>query len=336
MEMDKQIVDRINEPFVLETYSFWKQRGLYKKTLDFFQSLPDQSLEPIVFSYCTHVYKEKGLFVDLLGESIGATEQTTKALAVSADVLWALSLMVDDVYDSDMVRGGRESCLARYGEEKTIESAQNGFISIVGYLVKNAGGKEVGNRCLEYVKMGIDSLIEHKQMTLETLPSEILRNYEKRCEFHGVFQVNSLFDSVGILDFRVRNMTIAGFRLFYRSGQLINDLKDIIQGDLYSRNYSDIRNGVSTIPIFDMYSNIGKKDKVRLKSMFGSKSLSLQDNADIRRMVEESYTMERVLERIQDGYNKGLLCLSQIIRPDLMKWLNGWSNYKISLISRYV
>ncbi|RJP46541.1 MAG: hypothetical protein C4584_01525 [Armatimonadetes bacterium] len=328
-EIESGLEVRIHEPIVWNIYSEWKTRGLLDETVSVISNIPEELREPVIYSYITHVHKEKGLFIDLIGEEVGVSLPQRTSIAASADFLWALSLMIDDLEDGDLTRNHQESCWVKYGSERTIEAAKKGLFASVKRLLSVTGNPLIGKLCLAYVNLGMDSLRWHRQMDLRTSQGIIIRNYEQRCDFHGTFPLIALteVDCVEREHERV-NLSMIGLRNLNRAGQLINDLKDIVNGDLYNRSFSDIRNGVVTIPLVELYYLLSKEDAERLQMMFGKRNLSAQHQQELFAMIEESGIKYRVWKRIEDSYASALSHLSSSLSEARLLWFSQWIEYK--------
>ncbi|MBU1256259.1 polyprenyl synthetase family protein, partial [Patescibacteria group bacterium] len=222
---------------------------------------------PVVHTWITHVHKEKGLFLDLIGESNNIPDEIRKSLAMSADLLWTLSLIIDDITDVDVVRGGLEVAWQKYGTQESMASATECLQRLLKYLAVKTCNPQVAYDGVQYVQMGINSLEEHRHMTLGTSVGEIVRNYERRCDFHATFQLLTMARLTGKEE--EMQTAAAGLRYINQAGQLINDLKDFVGGDLYARGFSDISRSVPTVPIRYMVDGLQGADKVKFRSLLG-------------------------------------------------------------------
>lgn len=328
--LDCAITNRISQPLVGRAYEEWKARGLLTETQSFLSSLDSSKLPPVVHSFVTHVHKEKGLFLDLIGEDIGIDIDARKSLAMSADILWALSLMVDDIEDNDVVRGGLTSCWVEFGVEKTLEATNASIKSLCKYLVNKTNLDVVPRSCMSYINIGLSSIREHGLMDLETPVGELVRNYERRCDFHGTFPL-SVFAQLVLPDQQPKlNNAIAGLRLFNQGGQLINDLKDFVGGDLYGRSFSDIRRGVPTVPLSYLYHSLNDQDKKTFKSIYDKGVVTVEDRIVLAKLIESSKVEENTLARVKDCYNGVIKYLSQVVTTEHMDWFIDWADYKIN------
>jgi geranylgeranyl pyrophosphate synthase len=62
------------------------------------------------------------------------------------------------------------------------------------------------------------------------------------------------------------------------AGQVLNDIKDIAPSfDWIRPSFSDVRNGLITIPYRLLWNIIGSKDQKRLESVFRQRNISVKD-----------------------------------------------------------
>lgn len=334
-ELDQKIGERISVPIVKSTYYEWVRRGMLTESQNFLNQLPDKVRAPIEHGFITHVHKEKGLFVHLIGEEIGCPDATVNALAMSADMLWCLSLIIDDIEDGDTTRGGLESSWKKFGISETEAAAHYGLKSLLEHLVLTTESPLIARSCMAYVSTGLVSIKEHNQMDLNTPLGEITRNYERRCDFHGTFPL--AFMAYQTNDNRsqiIINQAIGGLRLFNQGGQLINDLKDFVNGDLYGRSFSDIRRAVPTIPLKMMYDQLSSQEKSAFMDMFGKETLTAVDRNQLSQIVDSSRIVPRVLARIEDCYTESLALFTNCLDKNRSFWFTQWASYKLDHIRK--
>ncbi|MBI4036640.1 polyprenyl synthetase family protein [Candidatus Daviesbacteria bacterium] len=325
-ELDTAIYARINAPTVLSVFEEWKNRGLLFLTQEFLGRLEPETAIPIHHSFVTHVHKEKGLFVEVLGKNLGINSDIRKPLAVSADMLWAISLMFDDIEDEDTMRGNLQTCWVKFGKQQTLAAALNGTKKLLEYLTEKVGNSTVASSCTRYIQIGLRSLREHRLMDLETPVGIITRNYENRCDFHGTFQLSAMWtESQEDQKFK---LAISGLRLFNQGGQLINDLKDFTDGDLYGRSFSDIRRGVPTIPLSYLYNLLSPTDRSTLLAFFGKGTITPTDSMVINELVTKSNVLRNTLARIADCYRDSIAQLAEVVSPQDLSWFQKWAEYK--------
>lgn len=331
-KIDSLIKERIFHRTVDQIYSEWKRRGLLQKTAHILGDVPQSLHHPLIYSFTNHVHKEKGVFIDIIGESVGVTEVSRKALAASSDFLWAISLMVDDIEDGDTVRAGQESCWVKFGKNTTVNAADSGLNSVVKHLSTTFKDKRVADSCWRYVTLGLNSIEEHKAMDLDTPKGLIVRNYERRCDFHGTFQLAIMLKELtGVQESKIQEAMV-GLRHLNRAGQLINDLKDIIGGDLYNRSFSDIRNANPTVPIIEMLEALSKNESQALRNMFGRKFVTAEDRVLLGDIITQSQVTKRIMARITDSYTQALEVLGQVVDHDHFKWFQYWVKYKLEVL----
>ena len=128
------------------------------------------------------------------------------------------------------------------------------------------------------------------------------------------------------------NRIITGLRHFYRGGQLINDLKDVVKGDVYNRSYSDLRNGNPTVPLIELYNSLDSEKAGKLERIFGCRNLSNKEILDFGRWVEDSDIVERVARRIKDSYAVGVHLIGSVLPEDATVWFQKWAEYKLEFL----
>lgn len=326
-ELDAAIYARINNPTVLSVFEEWKNRGLLFLAQEFLGQLEPETAIPIFHSFVTHVYKEKGLFIEVLGKNLGISSNIRKPLAVSADMLWAISLMFDDIEDEDTIRGNLQTCWVKFGKRQTLAAASNGTKKLLEYLTEKVGNPTVADSCTKYIQIGLRSLRAHRLMDLETPVGIITHNYENRCDFHGTFQLGAMWAESQNEDHKFK-LAISGLRLFNRAGQLINDIKDFTGGDLYGRSFSDIRRGVPTVPLSYLYHLLSPADKSTLSTLFGKGIITPSDSIVISELVTKSNVLRNTLVRIADCYQDSIAQLAEVVSPQDLSWFQGWTEYK--------
>lgn len=326
-ELDTAIYSRINVPTVLSVFEEWGNRGLSSYTQDYLMRLKPETGDPIRHSFVTHVHKEKGLFLEILSKNLGVKSHIRKPLAVSADILWAICLMFDDIEDGDTVRGNLETCWVKFGKQQTLAAISDGTKNVFEYLTDKVGNPTVANSGARYIQIGLRSLKEHELMDLETPIGIITRNYENRCDFHGTFQLGAMWAESQSQDQKYK-LAISGLRSFNQGGQLINDLKDFTGGDLYNRSFSDIRRGVPTVPLIYLYDSLSPAEKSILLSLYGKGTITPTDSAEISQLVLKSPVLEKTLARITHCYQTSIEQLAEVVRPQDLLWFQMWADYK--------
>jgi len=217
--------------------------------------------------------------------------------------------------------------------KQTLNAAFSGVNSLCKHITQRAGNNLAGQSGARYVELGLESLQRHKVMNLDTPPGEITRNYEERCDFHGTFPLSVMFEVAlnGRYPFEA-DRAIASLRYFNQAGQLINDLKDFIGGDLYRRDFSDIRRGVPTVPLVYMYQGLPEKQAKELKGFFGKGYVNQEEQIRLASMVADSHVVQRTVRRIKDCYEQSLELLSQVVDDTNMNWFKKWTDYKVNAL----
>jgi geranylgeranyl pyrophosphate synthase len=117
-----------------------------------------------------------------------------------------------------------------------------------------------------------------------------------------------------------------------RAGQMINDLQDFDESGARSRtsSFSDIRNGVSSVPIRHIWQTISERDRERFLSVHGKANLTDADTDFIRRLTagtELGHAMQSLIDAeyltARDEYIDAL-----DPSPATLTWVDAWLDYK--------
>ena len=326
--MDGLIRERIYNPIVRDVYEEWCERGLLEETESLIRDIPADLVRPFEYNFTTHVGKEKGLFVDLVGAEFGIDEEPRKALALSADILWTLSLMIDDIEDRDIIRGNLETSWVKFGERETLNSAKLIFFKLLHFIENNTGSRKIAEGCIRYVNLGMRSLIEHRFMNLDTSEGVVISNYENRCDFHATYQLMAFSQEILRLRFTERmKMIIAALRYINQSGQLKNDLRNLADNS-ENRQYTDLMQGVPTIPLIQIYKSLDRRNARYFRSLFGKPYLNQEERLFLMQAITDTQVTEKIGRRINDNYINALELLNSALRPNTVSWFERWIIYK--------
>ena len=99
---------------------------------------------------------------------------------------------------------------------------------------------------------------------------------------------------------------------------------------LLKYGFSDIRNGVPTVPLIYLYRNLNSWQTRAFLNMFGKGYVNTEERQLLNSMVSDSKVIERTMARIGDEYEKGLEFLSVVIDDPSLLWFERWVGYKKS------
>ncbi len=329
-----RIQDRIYHPTVSTFFDKYLDLGLFAKTSKLLPSLSTDSQSALETTLATHVHKEKPVFISIYGECLGLSENQITSIATAVDLLWAISLMYDDMFDGDTVRSGVTTVWATYGKDKTIAICYEIFDAILSDLCKHVGS-EIANLAKDYVQTGLDSLGRHVQLPLTTSVEELYQNHHQRNDFNGTFGMHAITRLAQQLSLEVDDSSILFIRNLNLGSQLLNDLKDI--DDYYDRGYSDIRNGVVTVPISHLFASLSAGEQKVFLRIYGSKrDLTATEQEFIVKMVNKYDVVSDTVRRINAHYASAEQVARDLFSTNDFVLVQSWIEYKKEPLQRYV
>lgn len=326
--ISNEVKSRIKEPVVELLYQKYSDYGLLSTTAEILSDMPDSDVGPILHTLQSHITKEKPIFVYAIGQSRKMDQSQLRYLAVTVDLLWAASLIVDDIVDEDNQRAGMESAWAKYGQEEAYQSAKVTYEHILSNLGK-AVSPAAAQAAVRYVEIAMRSLKEHPQLRLDSPMSEFIQNYIDRQDFCCALPVEIIFE--GDLDEEVLNLAKEGIREITMAGQILNDLKDMLPRYGWIRaNFSDLRNKLVTIPIRILYDHLTEEDQQRLEELYLSPTLTESQHDFVTQLLRQTPALDEILSTIESIYELGMNKLSVAIPDKDQRYpIEQWVNYKL-------
>lgn len=333
-QLKDRIQQRIYHPTVSTFFHWYLDFGLLTKTSRLLSSLSADSQSALERTLATHVHKEKPIFVSIYGRSLGLDAEQIASVAMAVDLLWAISLMYDDMFDGDIVRSGVTTVWATYGKEKTIAICYEIFDVILSDLRKHVGS-EIATLARDYVQRGLDSLGKHIQLPLTTSVEELYQNYHERNDFNGTFGMHAITQLAQQLLLEADDRSIIFIRNLNLASQLLNDLKDI--DDYYDRGYSDIRNGVVTVPISHLFTSLSAGEQEAFLRIYGSKrDFTTVEQGFIVEMVNKYDVVSDTVRRINAHYASAEQMARDLFSTNDFVLVQSWIEYKKEPLQRYV
>lgn len=320
------VEDRLRDPTITYLYNEYRNRGIDGHTLEIIASMPPELRKPVLHTFRAHITKEKALFAYALAMTFLGSEHQAKSLAASVDLLWLLSLIYDDILDTDEHRSGLASAWATFGQDITKSAAKAGFESVLIKLAKDFG-TAVSDLCKDLVSDSLRSIAEHKALQLQTTRAEILGNYAVRSSFHDRFTVLVVLGP----DSEAPEMRLAleGMRAVNLAGQILNDLKDCGSEDWFGRDsFSDIRSGLVTLPVRILWECLSRKELRHFLAIFGRGQISKSDARFISHSIQKYRVREKVVQEALSWYEVFIDHISQIINPSYLSYFRLWYEYK--------
>ncbi len=332
-QLEDQIRNRIHHPTVITFFEIYLEAGLHTKTVELISALSEEAQAALVTTLQTHVHKEKPVFISKFGTQLNLEKEQVASIAIAVDLLWAISLMYDDMFDGDTVRSGIPTVWCTYGKEQTVKICFEIFAAILSDLTQHVGS-QIASLAKNYVQRGLDSLAKHSQLSLTTTVEELYQNYQDRNDFNGTFGMHALVELAKQQSLEVDAAAIDFIKNLNLASQLLNDLKDI--DDFYNRGYSDIRNGVVTVPISDLYMILSEEEQQTFLKMYGSKrDLTGDDKEFIVKVVDTYDVASNTVKRILAHYATAEEIARNLLSQDDFTLVQSWIAYKKEPLQRY-
>lgn len=328
-QLDCAIRARIYVPLVMEIYQQFKTLGIFDAQVQILSLLPSKLIPPLVHTLITHVNREKAIFVHALGKKAEVGSEKLCALAAAIELLWTLSLMIDDILDHDEKRGSLQTSWVKFGLEETFASANQCKTAIAQSLIEH-----FGSGVLEvfefYIRKGLVSTQRHRQMNLSTSRNQILLDYVDRCDFLSGLPIMIIFGHRNEIGSPAYQKALLGLQLLNQTSQLLNDLKDLDQRDIYQRGPSDIHNGLVTLPIKLLFESMNREEQAQFEQVFGQLNLSGEDKLFLAGVLAKYPAWELIKGRVLDGYTRALKLLSKVAAAEDLTLFKRWVDYKLS------
>ncbi|PIQ71556.1 hypothetical protein COV87_02720 [Candidatus Roizmanbacteria bacterium CG11_big_fil_rev_8_21_14_0_20_37_16] len=261
-----------------------------------------EASQPIKYTHELWFSKAKTMLPFLLSTSLGIEEVNTIDVAATIDILWTLSVVVDDIIDADEMRRAKPAAWKIYGKESTYSSAEKCLRATLGHVAKTIS-PEAAIKCKESVEAGMRSIEEHKNFGFECTREELEQNYIKRDAFFSEAPMSMLATIYPDKESKLRSAGIA-LETYYLGGQIGNDLDDLFGGAGRTKRFSDVKSGLVTIPLRLMWSDMEELDREKFMMVFGKGELSVQDEVMIDSLLEKYRVFEKSMDLIKEKYSQ--------------------------------
>lgn len=309
--MIKEIDKYLNLP---EEYyrDYYQRLGIKEAANELIGSLGPMA-EPVRYTHQLWYSKTKPVLPVIMALEAGVEKDKAAVVGAAVDVLWTLSVVVDDIQDMDETRRSKPAAWKTFGEEFTYKSAEAGLAATVGYLGREMG-VEAGVLCLDRVNLGMASIKKHQAFDLSVRPSTLRKNYRERDAFFSSLPMEILLPDP---ENKTRQTAITCLENYYIGGQLGNDLQDLTRTGADGRlRLSDIRNGLVTIPIQQLWGVLDATEKQIFDRVFGNKVIDDAGYKAIIEMVENHKLGDQVLSEISVSYNQAKRLSTKVMSED--------------------
>ena len=237
----------------------------------------------------TRINSGKKLRSKLLLKIAGQSEQSLKICAI-IELIHLASLLHDDVIDDAGTRRGSPSINASFGAKNAV---------MLGDILYSKGFYELSKFPHEIageISSAVSKLSVGEMMDVELSAkfNENIAAYETMIYYKTAVLIEAAA-AVGAMlaGLETRNFKIYGKNLGL-AFQIIDDILDVTQdaATLGKPNFSDFKEGKTTLPYIYLYESLNKADKEALKSLF-KKDLSEAERGWVRTKMNETGAIEK-------------------------------------------
>ena len=234
----------------------------------------------------------KKLRSKLLLKIAGESEQSLKICAI-IELIHLASLLHDDVIDDADTRRGSPSINASFGTKNAVMLGDilysKGFYELSKFPHEIAG--EISGAVS---KLSVGEMMD---VDLSAKFNEDKSTYETMIYYKTAVLIEAAA-AVGAMlaGLEARNFKIYGKNLGL-AFQIIDDILDVTQdaATLGKPNFSDFKEGKTTLPYIYLYESLSEADKEKLKSLF-KKDLSEAEQGWVRAKMNETGAIKKSIE----------------------------------------
>ena len=216
------IRERIFTPVIEEFYNEFINNGTHQYLAEILSQIPAEYHPPVLHTLATHVTKEKPVFIYGIGIGNSVDVKRTRFVAASVDLLWCLSLMVDDIIDGDRLRANKKTAWSVYGKKETYKSAEIAF-EVLQEITAETLSPSIRTLLVEAVEDSLKSLEVSAVRNMDASVDDILRNIDRRARFHCEYPIKALF--AGRENEETTFLAMEALFCANRAGQILNDIK---------------------------------------------------------------------------------------------------------------
>lgn len=327
----EEVKARIKIPTITHLYQKFTTDGLEQVSWEIINSVPEAGRRPLLYTLITHVTKEKPVFIYAIGKS--SDRAKAKFVAASTDLLWALSLMMDDVVDDDIQRAGKDTAWVVYGR-KQVEDNIKVILKKLVFIQAQKISPRAAVFLQECVDDGIKSLFAPQIHSLDSKEEDILKNIDQRARFHCEYPMRAIFEES---EGPEKQLRLGAEALFAsnRAGQILNDVKDLVASNLYGRPlFSDIMRGTITVPLRMMVDTVKSADNKLLEGAFGKEKMDPKTLSDLENLFLANLPKMKIRQKVSSTYERFTDLMRLITGEDDFNICQEWAQYKLSQADR--
>ena len=241
---------------------------------------------------CARINSGKKLRSKLLLKIAGESEQSLKICAI-IELIHLASLLHDDVIDDAGTRRGSPSINASFGTKNAVMLGDilysKGFYELSKFPHEIAGeisGAVSKLSIGEMMDVDLSAKFNDDKSTYETMIY-----YKTAVLIEAAAAVGAMLAGLDARNFKIygKNLGLAF--------QIIDDILDVTQdaATLGKPNFSDFKEGKTTLPYIYLYESLNEADKEKLKSLF-KKDLSDAERGWVRAKMNEAGAIKKSIE----------------------------------------
>lgn len=292
----------------------YKENNVEAMARELINSAGEAESEPVRYTHELWYSKAKTMLPSMAAKSLGLEEEKVQTVSAAVDVLWTLSVVVDDIYDIDEMRRGKPAAWKVFGKAEAYKSAETVLRKVLEKLAIELS-PIAAKICKQSIEEGMKSIKEHKKLGFENTQEDFEENYKSRDAFFSAAPMEILA-AVYIDKSQVLVEAGSGLETYYLGGQIGNDLDDLFGGAGRTKKYSDIRSGLVTLPIKIMWDRMDKVDRVNFMNLFGKGELSEEESTMIEGLLEKHQIFEKSMRLIEEKYAQAKVRLRKTFTPD--------------------
>ena len=234
----------------------------------------------------------KKLRSKLLLKIAGESEQSLKICAI-IELIHLASLLHDDVIDDADTRRGSPSINASFGTKNAV---------MLGDILYSKGFYELSKFPHEIageISGAVSKLSVGEMMDVEL--SAKFNEDKSAYETMIYYKTAVLIEAAAAVGAMLAGLEPSNFKIYGKNlglaFQIIDDILDVTQdaATLGKPNFSDFKEGKTTLPYICLYESLNEADKEKLKSLF-KKDLSEAERGWVRAKMNETGAIKRSIE----------------------------------------
>lgn len=182
---------QIFNPTIGKFYAEFLRNEINKALEEILNQIPTEHHPPILHTLTTHVTKEKPVFIYGIGVGNSVDPSVIRFVATSTDLLWCLSLMVDDIIDENDLRANKITAWKIYGQKETYSSADVTLRTFQDLTIEKLS-PQTNQLLIETVDDGLKSLKDPAIKNMDSNIEDILDNIDRRARFHCEYPIRAL------------------------------------------------------------------------------------------------------------------------------------------------